>query len=753
MTDDSQQSSASALDISGFDDHRHSILGDISGVDDSHDDDLNITFTTAGYDQSALDISGIGKESTSGIEDSHDNLNATFMTVGHDQSALDVSGIGKERTQKIESSFGEDMVGSGIGQSSSNQLEFGELSPIPNARQSMQSADPQMAQHSLDPEARLEAFMASMYPGRDKKEQYRELETLIANCNAFEDKLNDQKLYRNIAEDVVGIIGDKDIEPRKRIHLLAILTKHMRKSDAERITGRSISHDQWFQANIHRDIHEIGLPSGEDKLKINHRRHIEEQTIQEFVEWLNSNDYLQNLAYGEKVVTMSNGYHIAIESVKRTDSITNIIRNYYRDFLVARLDGEEENRDNSNEGENMGEVESNRNTTFLHEEGEQFSDYEDENEGGKEQKISKRCSKFCKTSKLRCFLNEHSDGTRHKYTPPDLLSPSTITRVLLELTSGKIKSLAGLDNIDVIKGRQNFENMTQLVDIMVSVICSDDAKEKGEAIKKQIKKVREFHQVDFARHLEAGNCKCMCIKCGLCCEKNDQIECKSMHKHDLPCKHCQETFEILTDMSNLRKEAERAAEPRYQEVPALEDDVDNWKAELNTFLRNLIDYRAHLVHKHSEAEFDSAFYSELDFDEAVVICDWKMKILASKHREAQSEWFSKRGMSLLGFEIHLRSKEDNTRKVFYHFFVTDDTTQDSEAVLCAKHYLYTEILPKYGVKKVKFRSDGAMCFSSKEAKAFMAYWDDIAKSTGGAYETSYKVSVAGCGKTALDVSS
>jgi hypothetical protein len=55
-----------------------------------------------------------------------------------------------------------------------------------------------------------------------------------------------------------------------------------------------------------------------------------------------------------------------------------------------------------------------------------------------------------------------------------------------------------------------------------------------------------------------------------------------------------------------------------------------------------------------------------------------------------------------------------------------------------------------GLKKVHYRSDGARCFSSKEAKAMMAVWDDIAKAQNGAYEVSYKVSVAGCGKTALD---
>ena len=115
------------------------------------------------------------------------------------------------------------------------------------------------------------------------------------------------------------------------------------------------------------------------------------------------------------------------------------------------------------------------------------------------------------------------------------------------------------------------------------------------------------------------------------------------------------------------------------------------------------------------------------------------------------EWFSKRGTSLLGFELHLKVG-DKLIEVQYHFFLSDDTTQDTEAVLCAKHFLYTVVLPTYGKVKVRFRSDGAGCFSSKEAKSAMVFFGNLSKESISAYKTSYKVSVAGCGKTALDVS-
>ena len=57
------------------------------------------------------------------------------------------------------------------------------------------------------------------------------------------------------------------------------------------------------------------------------------------------------------------------------------------------------------------------------------------------------------------------------------------------------------------------------------------------------------------------------------------------------------------------------------------------------------------------------------------------------------------------------------REVFYHFFISENGNQDAEAVLCAKHFLYGEVLPRYNVKSVKFRCDGAGCVGAGYARA------------------------------------
>ena len=72
-------------------------------------------------------------------------------------------------------------------------------------------------------------------------------------------------------------------------------------------------------------------------------------------------------------------------------------------------------------------------------------------------------------------------------------------------------------------------------------------------------------------------------------------------------------------------------------------------------------------------------------NEAVVVMDFKMKILASMYREKQKDWYSKRGFSCLGALIIFgSSKDSNENEVLYHFFLSDDTTQDGDYVNTVK---------------------------------------------------------------------
>ena len=368
-----------------------------------------------------------------------------------------------------------------------------------------------------------------------------------------------------------------------------------------------------------------------------------------------------------------------------------------------------------------------------------------------------RCMERCAKTRRRCYkmaCHIHDKATkRHAYTPKHMLSPSTIEKLVKELTSGRIMSRAGLDNIDVEKGMENFSNMRQLVETLAPFARDDLLKEN---ILEKINICEIFHKVHFERHLlqDENRHICMCLNCGFYDEKNDPIKCIANHKN-VPCQDCQDSFSIFKDLLDFHEKAKSFIEASNicDRNPEIYDDMLQWENEIEVCRLNLIDYRAHLSQKVSEQEFDKKNYLNIDEGEALVVADYKMKVLPSSYREKQIDWFSKRGISVLGVEVHVMI--NGKQEVFYHFFISDDGNQDSAAVLCAKHFLYSEVLPRYNLKSVQFRCDGAVCFSSNDAKVSIKLWDDLAQAATKnkktfCYESAYKVMVAGCGKTALD---
>ena len=188
-------------------------------------------------------------------------------------------------------------------------------------------------------------------------------------------------------------------------------------------------------------------------------------------------------------------------------------------------------------------------------------------------------------------------------------------------------------------------------------------------------------------------------------------------------------------------------EQMYSFDPLLQDDMAQWKEDLDQYFNNFMKYRSHIAQAKDESIWDTSFYQNLGPNECVVVMDFKMKILSSLFREKQLDWFSKRGFSLLGALIIFGSADDEDHnEVLYHFFLSDDTTQDAEYVNTVKQILYQLILPQYGVDTVHYRCDGAGCFVSSEAKAAMAHWFRLS----GIMEKTYKNNVPGKGKSPLD---
>ena len=241
----------------------------------------------------------------------------------------------------------------------------------------------------------------------------------------------------------------------------------------------------------------------------------------------------------------------------------------------------------------------------------------------------------------------------------------------------------------------------------------------------------------------------MCLECGFCGGNSDPVACSKREEgvHTDPCEECTKSFELFEDLHAFHTEVEKQVEERYSFDHLLEDDMAQWKEDIDHYFRNFMSYRSHIAQAKDESIWDASFYKNLGPNECDVVMDFKMKILSSLFREKQRDWFSKRGFSLLGALIIFGSaNDDEHNEVLYHFFISEDTTQDAEYVNTVKQILYQVILPCYGIDSVHYRCDGAGCFVSAEAKAAMAHWFRLT----GIMEKTYKNNVPGKGKSPLD---
>lgn len=125
----------------------------------------------------------------------------------------------------------------------------------------------------------------------------------------------------------------------------------------------------------------------------------------------------------------------------------------------------------------------------------------------------------------------------------------------------------------------------------------------------------------------------MCLHCGFY-STDDPIQCPNDHC-TVPCQDCKDNFAIFGEMNKLFEEVqERCGDNESQ--PWLQDDILFWGSQIKNFSQNLRDYRAHLADKVSEANFEHKD-RDLGEGEALVVIDYKMKVLPRMFREKKNE--------------------------------------------------------------------------------------------------------------------
>ena len=406
--------------------------------------------------------------------------------------------------------------------------------------------------------------------------------------------------------------------------------------------------------------------------------------------------YIQRVAFGTKVQEVFDGKgFVHLDNIQRVASLRHITI----DFLTAV--GEEANYDENIPSSNL------------------------------------RCTCIERDTFRRCLLprDHKANGIQKcKFTPKGSICKRSIEECVKCLTGGQIKSLSGLDDTKELKGRKSFEKLRSLAD----KYCHNP--EDLKRLKEGIDDTEIFYQTDFAAHLhDKSDYACACLTCGF--SGVDGTECRRRKSHKNSCGNCSLGYAIISEIKSLMEVAQKDTSTyTAMQLSKLANDTEtiiNCKTNLDTL-------RSHLARHFTESLYDNIEISKLDGVTALVISDFKNKILDSMFRENMQAFFGKNGSSDLGFMRILRGANGELEATFYHF-VSDDKLQDATFVISAKYEMYTNHLPEH-IQKVKFRTDGAANLISTIHNLVQPMW----KIWTGVEEEVLKHCPSGDGKTQLD---
>ena len=120
------------------------------------------------------------------------------------------------------------------------------------------------------------------------------------------------------------------------------------------------------------------------------------------------------------------------------------------------------------------------------------------------------------------------------------------------------------------------------------------------------------------------------------------------HLHNESYEQCYELQEVLCTIEDECSSALSSAEDQADMLHTIKqarDDIISWKA--------------HQLRSVHQAEAKHSVLAKLDSRSVLLVQDWAMKYMPRKYREAQSDWFAKRGESQTPVHVFQSSVQDS----------------------------------------------------------------------------------------------
>ncbi|RHZ85233.1 hypothetical protein Glove_69g36 [Diversispora epigaea] len=148
------------------------------------------------------------------------------------------------------------------------------------------------------------------------------------------------------------------------------------------------------------------------------------------------------------------------------------------------------------------------------------------------------------------------------------------------------------------------------------------------------------------------------------------------------------------------------------------------------YQKQLISFMSHHARKsYLNAQLNSKLY-QLDSEGALLIVDYKMKILLKSARETKSEFFGKRGWSLHSILAYTKDIETNNFNIQAYNHWSNDTKQDAWFTASSLHGVIETLEKK--PKWITIISDNGPHYHNTELMIILSYWKEWYNITGEA---------------------
>jgi hypothetical protein len=111
--------------------------------------------------------------------------------------------------------------------------------------------------------------------------------------------------------------------------------------------------------------------------------------------------------------------------------------------------------------------------------------------------------------------------------------------------------------------------------------------------------------------------------------------------------------------------------------------------------------------------------AQLNFEEALIIVDYKMRILPKSARETKADFYGKRGWTLHSVLVYTKNKENTNIEINVYDHWSDDTKQDAWFTASSLHAVLEVLDPK--PKKITIVSDNGPHYHNTELMIILSF--------------------------------